>query len=88
VFGDEACEAITFEVLPEALDRIEAGNVGRETHWFDVIGDRTRVVLCQPALSRSSITFLPGVARVSCAMMSTKSGKTCVSQCGRIAPFA
>jgi hypothetical protein len=37
MFRDKAREVVTFEVLPEAFDRIEVGTVGREVERLDVV---------------------------------------------------
>ena len=37
MFRDKPREVVTFEVLPEAFDRIEVGTVGREVERLDVV---------------------------------------------------
>lgn len=37
MFRDKARQVVTFEVLPEAFDRIEVGTVGRQVERLDVV---------------------------------------------------
>lgn len=37
MLGDEACEVVAFEVLPEAFDGIEVRTVGRKVNRFDMV---------------------------------------------------
>ena len=37
LFGEVTCQAVSFQVLPKSLDRVEVGAVGRQIDRFDMM---------------------------------------------------